>query len=58
MPGTFTHQFDTALYKGSVTVNTGLFIGGQFVDPIDKETIEYVAPVYHRVVMCSRHVPR
>lgn len=40
MPGSWTHNFATGLYKGSVTVNTGLFINGQFVDPVDGETIE------------------
>ena len=42
MPSTFNHTFDTALYKGSVSINTGLFINGKFVDPVDNETIEYV----------------
>lgn len=48
MPSSFTHQFDTALYKGSVTVNTGLFINGEYVDSIDGETIEYV----HASITC------
>lgn len=39
---TYTHQFDTPAYKGTVTVNTGLFIDGKFVEPLAKETIEYV----------------
>ena len=43
MPQTFTHQFDTPLYKGTATVNTGLFINGEFVDPVEGGTIEYVA---------------
>lgn len=45
MPQTFTYQFDTALYKGSVSVNTGLYINGQWVDPVEKGTIEYVIHV-------------
>lgn len=36
----FSRKFDTALYKGEVSVNTGLFINGEFVDAVDKETIE------------------
>ncbi|KAJ3551327.1 hypothetical protein NM688_g4767 [Phlebia brevispora] len=44
MPGTFVHELDTPLYKGKISVNTGLFINGQFVDPIDKETIEVHNP--------------
>ncbi len=47
MPATFTRQFDTPAYKGKVTVNTGLFINGQYVDSVDKETIEYVLPKAH-----------
>lgn len=42
MPSTFTHEFDTPAYKGKVSFNTGLFIGGEFVDPIDGGTHEYV----------------
>ena len=42
MPGTFTHVFDTTLFKGTITVNTGLFIDGQWVDSANKETIEWV----------------
>jgi len=42
MPSIFTHEFDTPVYKGKVSINTGLFINGQFVDGSDKTTIEYV----------------
>ena len=42
MPGTWTHEFKTDLFKGSAQVNTGLFINGKFVDPVDGETIECV----------------
>ena len=52
MPSVFTRQFDTPLYKGSVSVNTGLFINGQFVDPIDKETIECVPSAPHAFMLC------
>lgn len=45
MPAIFTHQFDTEIYKGRVTVNTGLFINGQWVDSVDRETIDVFNPV-------------
>jgi aldehyde dehydrogenase (NAD+) len=38
----FTYQFDTPSYKGTSTVSTGLFINGEFVEPVEKGTIEYV----------------
>ncbi|EKM54311.1 uncharacterized protein PHACADRAFT_258094 [Phanerochaete carnosa HHB-10118-sp] len=44
MPGMFTHEFATELYKGTATVNTGLFINGQFVDPVDRESIDVCSP--------------
>ena len=53
MPGTFTHQFATDLYKGSVTVNTGLFINGKFVDSVDGETIEYVTELNCSCIMLT-----
>ncbi|KAI6042822.1 aldehyde dehydrogenase [Pisolithus marmoratus] len=43
MPTTFTHEFNTPVYKGKVSFNTGLFINGQFVDGSDGTTIEYRA---------------
>jgi len=41
MPTTFTHKFDTYVYKGETSFETGLFINGQFVDGSDASTIEY-----------------
>ncbi|KAF5346485.1 hypothetical protein D9756_010093 [Leucocoprinus leucothites] len=35
MVKTYTHEFNTPLYKGSVTLKTGLFINGEWVDPVD-----------------------
>ncbi|KAG6863951.1 hypothetical protein C0991_001716 [Blastosporella zonata] len=32
MPETFTYNFDTPAFKGISTVNTGLFIGGKWID--------------------------
>ena len=40
MPEIFTYEFDTPAFKGSASINTGLFINGAFVDPVDAETIE------------------
>ncbi|KAF9522548.1 aldehyde dehydrogenase [Crepidotus variabilis] len=44
MPATFTHQFDTPLYKGTSSFNTGLFIDGKFVDGSNKTTIDVFNP--------------
>ncbi|KAJ3569877.1 hypothetical protein NP233_g4762 [Leucocoprinus birnbaumii] len=35
MVKTYTHNFDSNLYKGSVNIKTGLFNGGKWVDPVD-----------------------
>ena len=40
MPLSFTHEFDTPVYKGTSSFSTGLFINGQFVDAIDGGLIE------------------
>ncbi|KAJ7361019.1 aldehyde dehydrogenase [Mycena albidolilacea] len=44
MPGSFSHHFDTPSYKGTVTIPTGLFINGSFVDGSDKTTIDVLNP--------------
>ncbi|TFK32453.1 aldehyde dehydrogenase [Crucibulum laeve] len=44
MPSTFSYAFDTPAYKGTATINTGLFIGGQWVDPVEPATIDVVNP--------------
>lgn len=36
----FTQQFNSPLYTGTVSVHTGLFIDGKFVESVDKNTIE------------------
>ena len=46
MAGVFTKTIDSELFKGTVRVNTGLFIGGKFVDSISTETIECVLQPY------------
>ena len=40
MPQVYTRQFDTPLYKGTATVNTGLFINNEYVDAVDGSPIE------------------
>ncbi|TEB19307.1 aldehyde dehydrogenase [Coprinellus micaceus] len=40
MPARFEYEFDTPVYKGSTSFETGLFIGGDFVDGSDLGTIE------------------
>ncbi|KAH7912335.1 putative 1-pyrroline-5-carboxylate dehydrogenase [Hygrophoropsis aurantiaca] len=50
MPSTFTYQFDTATYKGSSTLNTGLFINGEFIEPSEKGTIDVINPVNGKLI--------
>ncbi|KAJ3569323.1 hypothetical protein NP233_g5124 [Leucocoprinus birnbaumii] len=52
MVQTYTHKFDTTLYKGSVTVKTGFFIDGQWADPVDGagDKVEVVDPTYGKVI--------
>ncbi|KAL0579353.1 hypothetical protein V5O48_002629 [Marasmius crinis-equi] len=46
----FTLQLDTAAYKGTVSVNTGLFIGGKWVDPADGGTIDVINPATGKLI--------
>ncbi|KIM54978.1 hypothetical protein SCLCIDRAFT_135639 [Scleroderma citrinum Foug A] len=50
MPSIFTHELDTPVYKGTVSVNTGLFINGQFVDGSNNTTIDVVNPTNGKVI--------
>ncbi|KAI0812785.1 aldehyde dehydrogenase [Irpex lacteus] len=50
MASLYTHVFDTPVYKGTVSVNTGLFIDGKFVEPVHKQSIETVNPVTGEVI--------
>ncbi|KAI6100130.1 aldehyde dehydrogenase [Pisolithus sp. B1] len=50
MPIVFTHEFNTPVYKGKVSFNTGLFINGQFVDGLDGTTIDVVNPTDSKVI--------
>lgn len=40
MPEVFSYEFNSEVWKGKTEFNTGLFLGGEFVDGSDKETIE------------------
>ena len=42
MPETFSQEWDTPVYKGKTSFNTGLFINGQYVDGVKGKTIEWV----------------
>ncbi|KAJ6608514.1 aldehyde dehydrogenase [Mycena sp. CBHHK59/15] len=45
MPGKCTIDLDTASFKGSISLNTGVFINGEWCDPVDtKETIDVINP--------------
>ncbi|KAI6166293.1 aldehyde dehydrogenase [Pisolithus thermaeus] len=50
MPIVFTHEFNTPVYKGKVSFNTGLFINGQFVDGSGGTTIDVVNPTDGKVI--------
>jgi hypothetical protein len=42
MPTSFSYEFDTPVFKGKTSFETGLFIDGKFVDGVEGGTIEYV----------------
>lgn len=46
MPSVFSHDFDTPVFKGKTSFNTGLYIGGKSVDGVEGKTWEYV-------ILCS-----
>lgn len=50
MPGTFTQTFDTPSFKGTATINTGLFINGKWVDPVENGTIDVVNPATGKLI--------
>jgi len=43
MPAVFSPQFDNDFFKGQVTINTGLFIGGKWVEGSAGTFIEYAS---------------
>ncbi|KAJ2922163.1 hypothetical protein H1R20_g14933, partial [Candolleomyces eurysporus] len=46
----FTHDFDTPVYKGKTSFETGLFINGKFVDGSEGKTIDIVNPATGKVI--------
>ncbi|KAF8877412.1 aldehyde dehydrogenase [Infundibulicybe gibba] len=50
MPQEFTYNFDTLAFKGSATVNTGLFIGGKWVDPVEGGTLDVINPATGQLI--------
>ncbi|KAG7097972.1 hypothetical protein E1B28_005282 [Marasmius oreades] len=51
MADVFKLDLDTPTYKGTVSVNTGLFINGKFVDPVEKNPkIDVVNPATGKVI--------
>ncbi|KIJ92760.1 hypothetical protein K443DRAFT_685075 [Laccaria amethystina LaAM-08-1] len=50
MTGTFSYTFDTAAYKGTAIINTGLFIDGKWVEPVEGGTIDVVNPATGKVI--------
>lgn len=50
MTSIFEYTFDTPSYKGTASINTGLFINGKFVDPVEGGNIEVVNPATGKVI--------
>ncbi|KAF4610135.1 hypothetical protein D9613_010211 [Agrocybe pediades] len=50
MPSTFEYKWDTPKYKGQTSFNTGLFIGGQFVDGSRGTTIDVINPTTGKLI--------
>ncbi|KAJ7191744.1 aldehyde dehydrogenase [Mycena pura] len=50
MPRTCSLDFDTPSYKGTITFNTGLFIDGKWVDPVEPGSIDVINPSTGRVI--------
>ncbi|KAF5309414.1 hypothetical protein D9619_012378 [Psilocybe cf. subviscida] len=50
MPTTFTHEWNTPAHKGKTSFNTGLFIGGKFVDGSNGTTIDVINPTNGKVI--------
>ncbi|THV04402.1 aldehyde dehydrogenase [Dendrothele bispora CBS 962.96] len=46
----FSLTLDTPAYKGGVTINTGLFINGKWVKPVDEQKIEVVNPTTGKII--------
>jgi aldehyde dehydrogenase (NAD+) len=50
MPSTFSYEWNTPVYKGKTSFNTGLFINGQFVDGSDNTTIDVINPTNGQLI--------
>ncbi|KAG7086192.1 hypothetical protein E1B28_002155 [Marasmius oreades] len=50
MPGTWETKLDTPTFKGSLSLNTGLFIDGKWVDPVEGGKIDVVNPATGKVI--------
>lgn len=50
MASVFTHQFDNASFKGQTTINTGLFIDGQWVEGSSGTFIDVLNPTTGKVL--------
>ncbi|KAL4256090.1 aldehyde dehydrogenase family protein [Pleurotus pulmonarius] len=50
MPQVLNYEFNTAAYTGKSTVNTGLFIDGKWVDPIEGGLIEVLNPANGKLI--------
>jgi len=50
MPGSFSYEWDTPVFKGKTSFNTGLFINGQFVDGSKGKTIDVVNPTNGKLI--------
>jgi len=50
MPEIFSREWDTDVYKGKTSFNTGLFINGQYVDGSKGTTIDVINPTTGQVI--------
>ncbi|KAJ7595447.1 aldehyde dehydrogenase [Mycena floridula] len=50
MSSSFQYTFDTPVYKGNSTIHTGLFIGGEWLQPIEGCKIDVINPCTGKVI--------
>lgn len=50
MTNSFEYVFDTPVYKGTVSFNTGLFIGGEWHEPVEGGKIDVFNPSTGKVI--------
>ncbi|RDB27442.1 Aldehyde dehydrogenase [Hypsizygus marmoreus] len=51
MTRTFSYTFSTPSYQDAVSFNTGLFINGEWVDPVDSAAIDIVNPTTGELII-------